>query len=532
MNNRMIRYDYISDAINKGYANTTDDELFSTGWDEFNNALKGKRLYLFGCGNGLLYFMYYYHLSFEAEAIVDNNRDKIGQPINEYMWEFCARHVCKKEIQSPEILKKDAPDSVVLITSLKGYEEIAVQLRAMGCKNIASLLLMEEYNAARKLYKPDTGLTNEKLAVDEIVNAAKIKENKIVFFMEMFLDHGRQISNRLLELGTMEIVWIVERKTIAESRIRQIELEDIFHVMEELETAKVILASVLLPPFYVKRKGQTYIQLKHWGSVTLKKFFLDAFCFDEMEGTRKGWKEDTKKIDYIITGSWFDTQSCRKGFEFEGECLEFGSCRSDQMFCGKENREHILKELDIKQDCRIAIYAPTYRWKGVGFERKIQDCILNLDALSDTLNQIGEKWVIFLRLHPGLKGYKEKFQLTERMVDVTDYYDGEALVSASDIMITDYSSIMFEMAYVKNPVFLFAPDYEEYTKNEYDFLIDYNSLPFPVAKDTEELANNIKYFNEEEYRRKVTDFLEEYGVHEDGHASERTADFISKLLEA
>ena len=105
------------------------------------------------------------------------------------------------------------------------------------------------------------------------------------------------------------------------------------------------------------------------------------------------------------------------------------------MFCGKENREHILKELDIKQDCRIAIYAPTYRWKGVGFERKIQDCILNLDALSDTLNQIGEKWVIFLRLHPGLKGYKEKFQLTERMVDVTDYYDGEALVSASDISV-------------------------------------------------------------------------------------------------
>ena len=77
---------------------------------------------------------------------------------------------------------------------------------------------------------------------------------------------------------------------------------------------------------------------------------------------------------------------------------------------------------------------------------------------------------------------------------------------------------------------MFTTDLEEYLKNERDLLLDYHSLPFPIACSNEELFKKINEFNYVEYVDEVDAFLEKYGVHEDGHASERAAKFISGLL--
>ena len=105
------------------------------------------------------------------------------------------------------------------------------------------------------------------------------------------------------------------------------------------------------------------------------------------------------------------------------------------------------------------------------------------------------------------------------------------MVAAAVIIITDYSSIMFEEAFIKRPVFLYAPDYEEYITEERGLWLDYNTLPFPRAESNEELFQCIADFDWKKYEEEVTNFLDQYGVHEDGHASERAAEFINKLLE-
>ena len=98
------------------------------------------------------------------------------------------------------------------------------------------------------------------------------------------------------------------------------------------------------------------------------------------------------------------------------------------------------------------------------------------------------------------------------------------------MMITDYSSIMFEPAFVKKPVFLFAVDKNEYIDQERTLLIEYETLPFSIAETNEELAENIRKFEPAEYEKRLKDFLDKYGVHEDGHAGERAAGFISSLI--
>lgn len=116
------------------------------------------------------------------------------------------------------------------------------------------------------------------------------------------------------------------------------------------------------------------------------------------------------------------------------------------------------------------------------------------------------------------------------MIDVSGYDDSQELVNACDLLISDYSSIMFEAALTGKPVLLFAPDKEQYIGEERELYIDYGALPFPIAETNAELWSMIGDFNYEAYKRKVASFLQQYGVHEDGHASERAAEFIMELV--
>ena len=137
----------------------------------------------------------------------------------------------------------------------------------------------------------------------------------------------------------------------------------------------------------------------------------------------------------------------------------------------------------------------------------------------------------FIRLHPVVAEASKGMKRPDYIIDASDYPDSQELVATLDVMITDYSSIMFEPAFVRKPVFLFAPDKKEYINGERKLLIDYDSLPFPIAESNDELAKNIKTYNKEEYVRKVDEFMKKYGVHEDGHASERAAKFILDLID-
>ncbi len=142
------------------------------------------------------------------------------------------------------------------------------------------------------------------------------------------------------------------------------------------------------------------------------------------------------------------------------------------------------------------------------------------------------KWKIFLRLHPNVKMKSKYINHPKYVIDVSNYDDSQELVAASDILISDFSSIIFEQAYVLKPVFLYAPDKDTYERDDRELLLDYDSLPFPISTTNEELSEQILNFDEVEYKKNVQAFLDKYGVHEDGHASERAAKFIiEKLLE-
>ena len=120
-------------------------------------------------------------------------------------------------------------------------------------------------------------------------------------------------------------------------------------------------------------------------------------------------------------------------------------------------------------------------------------------------------------------------QYDDDIMNATSYPDMYELMAVSDILITDYSSVMFEAGFVKKPVFLFATDIEDY-KQDRNFYFDLEQLPFPLATTNEELISRIEHFSKSEYEASVVEFNQSLGLKETGHASEKVAEWILQVI--
>lgn len=104
-------------------------------------------------------------------------------------------------------------------------------------------------------------------------------------------------------------------------------------------------------------------------------------------------------------------------------------------------------------------------------------------------------------------------------IDVSDYPDMQELLCTVDILITDYSSSMWDFALTKKPGFLFATDVQKY-KDERDFDTPMSEWPFVVTTNNAELVEAIRNFNESVHFLKVEKHLRDLGSFENGQACE------------
>lgn len=358
-----------------------------------------------------------------------------------------------------------------------------------------------------------------------------IAREKIVFMIGKYGGHAKYITKALIEKKcNLDIVWLVDDLRIARpEEVRLVYIRNWKKYIYEMETAKVWVFDILVPGFIEKRKGQIYIQTKHWSSVTLKRFFLDDRSTTNNAYQIEQVKRNGQMMDYIFVGSEFDRITCKSGFAFHGEFAFVGSPRSDAVF-DEENKIKIYTKYHIEPKAHTVLYAPTFRYNAQN-KRKNMIHGLEFEKLHEKLAQtFGGEWCILLRKHPSLKDTVDDDCADGNVIDVSGHDDSQELVAACDMLISDYSSIMFEPAFARKAVLLFAPDRKQYVGKERELLIAYESLPFPIAETNEELWDIIEHFDDDEYRRSVDRFMQKYGVHEDGHASERAAEFIMKSV--
>lgn len=186
----------------------------------------------------------------------------------------------------------------------------------------------------------------------------------------------------------------------------------------------------------------------------------------------------------------------------------------------------VRNRLDIDQNVHIALYAPTYR-EGNNTKPYQLDFHKLLHVLED---KFSGNWIIAVRLHPLVSEQSSFITYDSQIINASHYRDIYELMAAADLLITDYSNIMFEFSFMKRPVLLYALDEGEYTKDR-GFYFEYTDLPFLKGNTEEELFSRITNYNPEEDQERVQRFLDTLTIYETGNASKQVVDRILDVID-
>ncbi len=370
-------------------------------------------------------------------------------------------------------------------------------------------------------------------------NIKPVKQNKIVFSQFGGKGYGcnpRAICDEFLKREEKyDLVWILGKSLDAEKAgipegVRVISGDN---VICELLTAKVwinnIHFNVLLEKGLKKRPQTIYLNTFH-GGITLKNEGKDKHSYKEtkeLSVKEQMYRKDAEYVDYITSGCDIEKHVLEEFFYGHGEIVKLGDARTDMLINGSSEIEQKVRNYyHIPENTRIAIYAPTFR---TDMQLKWYD--LNYEEILDMLEEsTGVPWMMLIRLHPRLAGKtKQIVPSSPRFINAGGYMDMQELAAASDMMISDYSSVITDFMFTGRPAFMYVPDLDYYLESR-GMYFEMEELPFPYARTTEELITCIKEFDSQKYAEKTKDFLDKIGCINDGKSAERIVDFLIEKM--
>ncbi len=238
--------------------------------------------------------------------------------------------------------------------------------------------------------------------------------------------------------------------------------------------------------------------------------------------------KDNQIVDYNVYDlflspcKFYTKQVIRRSFHYTGKVLPCGLPRNDILFKQNKNliKTKVYDKYKIDEKVRTVLFAPTFRGDFENVNTKLD----YNSVVSSLQDRFGGEWVLLYREHPMLERCDEKI---EGAINVTFYPDMMELLVASNILITDYSSSIWDFALSKKPVFLYEPDLDEY-KEDRGLYINMEKLPFVLGHDNNELCERIRNFDNDKYNVELDKYFNVMGSYEQGIACESVMQVIQK----
>ncbi len=286
-------------------------------------------------------------------------------------------------------------------------------------------------------------------------------------------------------------------------------------------TAKVIIDNIGFFPYIPYRSKQ--------------------FCINTWHGGGAYKKVDNKTLHKSVYKIWLDKRkaaatdlyilSCGKA-ELVAESLLLGKKvqfartgmpRNDILFhedIVEQTAAKVRSCLGINTEERIVLYAPTYRGEEQGKDIFVPE--LDISGLVEVFGRkYGCGFRMVVRAHNYLIG---RLKLEDgEFIDASKYPDVMELLCAADVLVTDYSSVMWDYAILRRPVYLFVPDIDTYRS----FYVDINRWYFPLARNMEEMCCNIENMTDRIAWENAEKHLQEFESFERGQACQE----ISRMIE-
>lgn len=343
----------------------------------------------------------------------------------------------------------------------------------------------------------------------KIFKIFKLNHKKIVFIegtFSKFEGNSKSIFEYIKNKGYEFNIIKIHNIDIKDIEINQyfwFSIKGLYH----LSTSKYWFADSGALSFLPIRKEQQYIQLWH-GAGAFKKFGYSI--------EKSLIKNKYKTVNLLTVSSDKIIDIYQEAFQIEKDKIKNTGIPRADIFFREEEKIKVRKKFYSKypelKNKKIILYAPTFRDNDKGKFNLELDIKLMKEKLEN------EGYVILLRLHPSIK--KDNIKVDNKFsYNFGDYPQVSDLLIVSDILISDYSSIIFEFSIMKKPILFYSYDVEEYIKDRGFYYNYYEFIPNKINYTTEEIINSI--LSEDWDLEKIEKFAKYFFNPFDGNSTER-----------
>ncbi|GAA1939932.1 bifunctional glycosyltransferase family 2 protein/CDP-glycerol:glycerophosphate glycerophosphotransferase [Streptomyces durmitorensis] len=281
-----------------------------------------------------------------------------------------------------------------------------------------------------------------------------------------------------------------------------------------LARSKYLVNNVNFDRRLVKRRGQIMIQTQHGTPLKLMGLDLQDRPAAARDMDFAALMRNADKWDYVLSANRHSTLVWERVFPASFTTLEYGYPRNDiYQRASSADVARLRESLGVPQGAIAILYAPTHR-----DYRHSQLRSLDLERM---LHNLGPRFVVLTRAHHSYGA--PLVSSTDRLIDVSDHPSVESLCLASDALVTDYSSLMFDYANLDRPVVLHADDWEAYEAARGTYFDVREFPPGAVARSEDELTDIFAtgHWRGSRSAQLRAAFRDRFCVYDDGRAAER-----------
>ncbi|MCB1027263.1 MAG: CDP-glycerol glycerophosphotransferase family protein [Microthrixaceae bacterium] len=298
-----------------------------------------------------------------------------------------------------------------------------------------------------------------------------------------------------------------------------------------LASAELVITNAALPNHFRRREGQTVLQT--WHGTPLKRLGLDMLSFEHMSpGYAEGLRVQSAQWSALVAPSPLCSQVYPRAFAYDGPLLEVGSPRNDLLVAGTDpaRTADIRRRLGVDDRRPIVLVAPTFRDGRHRDGDLAATGHLDLDSLCRSL---GTDVTVLFRAHNWIDAASVPID-RPNLINVTDYPDIAELYLVTDVLVTDYSSVMFDFVVTGRPIVFHTPDLEHYRDELRGWYFDLEAeAPGPITRTESELTAAIADALDQGTPAALADryraFVERFTPWERGDAAQRVADALLDL---